>query len=426
MTADRKKTITELIQREVVPALGCTEPIAVALAAAKASKLLGGTPDKVEMLLSDNIIKNAMGVGIPGTGMFGLPIAIALGAIAGKPEQELEVLKDITPNDITVAKEFIADRRITINTKNIDGEKLYVEAVCQKGKDIAKVVIRHSHKNCCLIQLNDEVIKNSCDLEARPDSQQRVELKMEEVYDYAMNTPIEELEYIMKVYEMNSEAARLSMIDDKEFSKFADNEIAQMFFGNGIFSKLTKITASTSHARMSGAMFPVMSNSGSGNQGITVTLPIIIFARETNKSREQLIRALVLGSLTSIHIKQYMSRLSALCGVVVASIGSGVGITYLLGGNYEQICYTVKNMIGNVTGMICDGAKTGCALKVATGVSVATLASIMAMQNRVVTEYEGIIDADIDKTIQNLVTISIHGIDAADRVILNIMTTKGC
>lgn len=426
MTADRKKTITELIQREVVPALGCTEPIAVALAAAKASKLLGGTPDKVEMLLSDNIIKNAMGVGIPGTGMFGLPIAIALGAIAGKPEQELEVLKDITPADITVAKEFIANHRITINTKNIDGEKLYVEAVCQKDKDVAKVVIRHSHKNCCLIQLNDEVIKNSCDLEARPDSQQRVELKMEEVYDYAMNTPIEELEYIMKVYEMNSEAARLSMIDDKEFSKFADNEIAQMFFGNGIFSKLTKITASTSHARMSGAMFPVMSNSGSGNQGITVTLPIIIFARETNKSREQLIRALVLGSLTSIHIKQYMSRLSALCGVVVASIGSGVGITYLLGGNYEQICYAVKNMIGNVTGMICDGAKTGCALKVATGVSVATLASIMAMQNRVVTEYEGIIDADIDKTIQNLVTISIHGIDAADRVILNIMTTKGC
>lgn len=426
MTEERKATITELIQREVVPALGCTEPIAVALAAAKASKLLGGIPDKVEMLLSDNIIKNAMGVGIPGTGMFGLPIAIALGAIAGKPEQDLEVLKDITQEDINIAKAYIDEHRITIETKNIEGEKLYVEAICKKGNDVSKVVIRHSHKNCCLIQLNDEIIKNSCDLEARPDSQQKVELRMNEVYDYAMNTPIEELEYIMKVYEMNSEAARLSMIDDKDFSKFADNDIAQMFFGNGIFSKLTKITASTSHARMSGAMFPVMSNSGSGNQGITVTLPIIIFARETNKSREELMRALVLGSLTAIHIKQYMSRLSALCGVVVASIGSGVGITYLLGGNYEQICYTIKNMIGNVTGMICDGAKTGCALKVATGVSVATLSSIMAMQNRVVTEYEGIIDADIDKTIQNLVTISTQGIDAADRVILNIMTSKGC
>ncbi len=423
ITETEKEQIIALMKREIVPAVGCTEPVAVALAAAKAKEVLGKTPEKVDMFLSGNVIKNAMGVGIPGTGMFGLPIAISLGVLVGNPADGLEVLNSVKPGDIPAAKQFVDDGKINFQLKDVE-DKLYIEAVCAAGSDVARVIIRGSHQNICYIEKNKQVLLDKMPEHKVVTEEPTVALNMRKIYDFAVTTPETELAFIMDAADMNMAAADEAMKNPR--SQFVNSDLSRTFFGNGIYSRMTNITAATSYARMSGAMMPVMSNSGSGNQGINVTLPVVLFAKENNRSREDLIRALILSHLTAIYIKQNMGRLSALCGCVIASTGASCGIVYLLDGNFDQICYAIKNMIANITGMICDGAKTACALKVATGVSVAMLSAMTAMQNRVVSEFEGIIDKDVDKTIANLVEVGAHGINYADKLILQIMTNKTC
>lgn len=421
-----RQSIIALIQREVVPAVGCTEPIAVALCTARATETLGQRPEKITVMLSANILKNAMGVGIPGTGMIGLPIAIALGAIVGRSEYELEVIKDVTPETLEEGKAYVEEKRIDIRLKAGITEKLYIDVVCEAAGSKAEAVILGSHTNFVYISRDGETLLDVKNTGCEDGDNGDPELCMRTVYDFATTTPVDEIAFILKTRQYNLKAAEESVKGNFGhcLGKTIDRPLSHGIFGNSIFSHILSKTASACDARMGGAMIPVMSNSGSGNQGICATNPVAVYAMENENTEEELIRALTLSHLTAIYIKQSLGKLSAVCGCVVASIGSSCGITYLMGGDYNRVCNSVKNMIANLTGMICDGAKPSCSLKIASGVSTALLSSLLAIEGRCVTAVEGIIDDDVDRSIRNLTRIGSETMNQTDEMVLDIMTHK--
>ena len=419
---ETRNRIIALVQQEVVPAIGCTEPMAVALCTAKATEQLGQQPEHIVASLSGNILKNAMGVGIPGTGMIGLPIAIALGALIGKSEYKLEVLKDLTPDDLERGKQYVKENRIDIKLKDGDCDKLYIEVTCKAADRQATAVIAGSHTH---------FVSGDANYSGSPATAEEasdIALDMQTVYDFATTAPLDEIRFIedTRTYNMNAAREALKGNYGHNLGKTIDRPMSKGIFGNTIFSHIISRTASACDARMGGAMIPVMSNSGSGNQGICATNPVCVFAKENENTEEELTRALMLSHLTAIYIKQSLGTLSALCGCVVASIGSSCGITYLMGGNYERICYSVKNMIANLTGMICDGAKPACSLKISSGVSTALLSSLLAMEGKCVTSSEGIVDDDVDRSIHNLTSIGADAMCKTDDMVLQIMASKGC
>lgn len=426
MEKTERDAIIRLVKREVVPAIGCTEPIAVALCVSKAAQLLGKEPEKIEVLLSANILKNAMGVGIPGTGMIGLPIAVALGALAGNPDYQLEVLKDITPADVERGKQFIAENRIDIKLKEDITEKLYIEIHVSAGSDKAAAIIAGGHTTFVYEEQMGQLLLDRRSASADEEEDDDTSLSLRKVYDFAMTAPLEEIDFILESARLNKAAAETSFTGDYGHSLGRslrdDNERRVM--GDSVFTHILSYTSGACDARMAGAMIPVMSNSGSGNQGIAATLPVVVYAEENNKPREELIRALMLSHLTVIYIKQSLGRLSALCGCVVAATGSSCGITYLMGGGYEEITYAVKNMVANLTGMICDGAKPSCAMKLTSGVSTAVFSAMLAIEHKCVTAVEGIVENDVDRTIHNLTRIGAQGMNETDRLVLDIMTHK--
>ena len=422
-----REQIIQLIHCQVVPAVGCTEPMAVALCTARAAELLNQRPEHIYVRLSANILKNAMGVGIPGTGMIGLPIAIALGALIGKSEYQLEVIKDLTPATLEQGKVYISENRIDISLKEGITEKLYIEVTCVSGEHKATVIIAGSHTHIVFEQVDDNVLVDKRNPEADISEVTPLCLNLQTVWDFAMTTPIEEIDFILEAKRYNLRAAAEAVKGNYGhcLGKIMDRPLSRGIFGNSIFSHIIAKTASACDARMGGALIPVMSNSGSGNQGICATNPVVVFAKENENTREELVRALILSHLTAIYIKQSLGALSALCGYVVASIGSSCGITYLMGGNYANVCNSVKNMIANLTGMICDGAKPSCSLKISSGVSTAILSATLSMEGKCVTAAEGIIDNDVDKSIQNLTSIGKEAMCNTDDMVLNIMTNKG-
>lgn len=426
MTETERQQIISLVKREVIPAIGCTEPIAVALCVAKAAEVLNKRPEKVTVRLSANILKNAMGVGIPGTGMIGLPIAVALGALIGKSEYQLEVLKDSTPEAVEAGKRFIDEKRIHISLKNDIEEKLYIEVCCEAGGDKATAIIAGGHTTFIYVARNSEVLLNKQAVASTEAEGNTLDLSLRKVYDFALTAPLDEIRFILETARLNKAAAERSFEGNygHGLGKILRGTYEHRVMGDSVFSHILSYTSGACDARMAGAMIPVMSNSGSGNQGISATLPVLIYAEENGKSEEEIVRALMLSHLTVIYIKQSLGRLSALCGCVVAATGSSCGITWLMGGAYEQVSYAVQNMIANLTGMICDGAKPSCALKVTTGVSTAVLSAIMAMENRCVTSVEGIIDEDVDRSIRNLTKIGSKGMNETDKLVLEIMTSK--
>lgn len=424
-----RESIISLVQKEVVPAIGCTEPMAVALCTAKAATVLGCRPEKINVLLSPNMLKNAMGVGIPGTGMIGLPIAVSLGALIGKPEYELEVLKDLTPETLEQGKRFIEDADIDIKLKEGNVDKLYIEVMCRAGEHAATAIISGSHTHFVFVDRDGEVVLDNRGGNGRANAgDDDVQLDFHMVYDFATTAPLDEISFILKTKEYNIKAAELSIKGNYGhcLGKTMDRPLSHGIFGDSIFSHIISRTASACDARMGGAMIPVMSNSGSGNQGICATNPVAVYALENENTEEELIRALMLSHLTAIYIKQSLGKLSALCGCVVASIGSSCGITYLMGGDYQRICNAVKNMVANLTGMICDGAKPSCALKISSGVSTALLSALLSMEGKCVTSAEGIVDDNVDKCIHNLTSIGADAMRATDDMVLNIMTHKNC
>ena len=423
---ETRERIIALVHEEVVPAIGCTEPMCVALCTAKATEKLGQKPAHITALLSANILKNAMGVGIPGTGMTGLPIAIALGALIGKSEYQLEVLKDLTPEALEEGKQFVSEGRIDILLKEGIAEKLYVEIIVEANGKSETAIIVGSHTHFVEGGEKDESA-NEPSSNPSP-STLRPNLNLRLVYDFATTAPLDEIRFIEETRTYNMNAAREALKGNygHNLGKTIDRPLSKGIFGNSIFCHIIARTASACDARMGGAMIPVMSNSGSGNQGICATNPVCVYAKENENTEEELIRALMLSHLTAIYIKQSLGTLSALCGCVVASIGSSVGITYLMGGDYERICASVKNMVANLTGMICDGAKPSCSLKITSGVSTAVLSALLSMEGKCVSSQEGIVDDCVDKSIRNLTAIGANGMGPTDEMVLKIMTSKGC
>lgn len=429
---DLKNRILRLIRCEVVPAVGCTEPVAVALAVAKAAELLGSHRFEVNSIvcrLSGNIIKNAMGVGIPGTGMTGLPIAVALGAISGDSGRGLEVLADINDDNVSAGKALIDRNIIKIELADDADNILYIDVHLYAPGHSARAVISGGHTNFVRAEKDGELIFETRKPGARGadgDSYTVPELNLRMVWDFATTVPVEELEFILETRRLNKIAAERALMAEygHRVGRTMHSERQRMVMGDSVFSRILSYTAAACDARMGGAPVAVMSNSGSGNQGIAATMPVVIYAEENYADQEHTVRALILSHLTSIYIKQSLGRLSALCGCVVATTGSSAGICYLMGGGYDQVAATVKNMAANLTGMICDGAKPSCALKMTSGVSTAVISAMIAMEGDCVGSLEGIIDDDVDRTITNLTTIGRDGMSQTDALILRIMTDK--
>ena len=430
-TPEERREIIALMNREIIPAIGCTEPIAVALCVAKATEALGTRPERIEARLSANVLKNAMGVGIPGTGMTGLPIAMALGALVGKSEYELEVLKDADAEAVKEGCKLIDEKRIAVSLKEDITEKLYIEIEVSAAGNRAVAIISGGHTRFVHVSYNDEVrfslaTEASADATSTSAEPKDPELTLRKVWDFATTAPLDELRFILEAKRLNMNAAYESLKGDYGHSigRLFRSESERNIMGDTLHCQIVGMTTAACDARMAGAMIPVMSNSGSGNQGLTSTVPVVVYAEQTNASEEQMIRSLILSHLTVIYIKQSLGRLSALCGCVVAATGSSCGITYLMGGGYEEVTKAVKNMIANLTGMICDGAKPSCAMKCASGVSTAVVSALMAMHNRCVKSVEGIIDDNVDKSIRNLTDIGRDAMTHTDAMILKIMTSK--
>lgn len=433
MKRERELELIELLKNEVKPALGCTEPIAVALAVAKSAEVIkskGEKVDKIDVLVSANILKNGMGVGVPGTGMVGLHIAAALGVSCGKSEYKLEVLKDLTNDSISLAKQMVKDNKVSINLASTS-KKLYVSATCVSKNINATTIIEDNHDNITSVSENGKVIFQSGEDSSNTTNNNSkgildYKLDMNIIHEFATTVPLSDIEFILDSVTLNKALALEGLKNDYglKVGKTIKNGSNSGIFGEGLLTYSMALTAAASDARMAGSTLPAMSNSGSGNQGITVTIPVIAFAEKMGADNESLSRALVLSHLIAIHIKGYLGKLSALCGCVIASTGAACGIVYLKGGNLEQMGYAIKNMIGNITGMVCDGAKVGCALKVASGVSSAVQSAMLAMENICISEKDGIIDKDIEKTIQNLGRIGSSGMQSTDNMILDIMVSK--
>lgn len=417
--------IISLINREVVPAIGCTEPAAVSLAVAKATELLGHLPEQVTLSLSGNIIKNAMGVGIPGTGMIGLPIAVALGAIVGKSEYGLEVLRDVTPEALEAGKRFISEGRITIRHAKDAPSNLHIDVTVEAAGHSARAVISGAHTNFVRFEVDGTMTYEQSLCGSDVDYSGDIALCESMVYEFATTAPLDQIKFILDAGWMNRDAARLALKEDygHGLGKVIRTE-GLKYFGNTPIRHILSMTSAACDARMGGAQIPVMSNSGSGNQGITATLPVVCFAEDCGASDEQLARALTLSSLTSIYIKQSLGRLSALCGCVVASTGASAGLVYLMGGGYDEVCSAIKNMVANITGMICDGAKPACAMKITSGASTALMSAMLAMNGKCVTRQEGIVSDDIDTTIHNLTSIGREAMTETDHLILDLMVNK--
>lgn len=426
LPVSERKQIIDLIHREVIPAIGCTEPIAVALCVARATETLGSVPERIAVRLSANILKNAMGVGIPGTGMIGLPIAVALGALIGRSEYQLEVLRDVTPEAVERGRQMIDQKRISIALKEGIAEKLYIEAEVEAAGHKALAVIAGGHTTFVYVERDGEVLLDRRRAASSDEEESEVPLTLHRVWEFAMTTPVDEIRFILESQRLNRAAAEKSFTGEYGHcvgrTLRCDRE--RQVMGDSIFTRILSYTSAACDARMAGAMIPVMSNSGSGNQGIAATMPVAIYAEEIHASEEQTIRALTLSHLTVIYIKQSLGRLSALCGCVVAATGSSCGIVYLMGGGYKEMTAAVKNMIANLTGMICDGAKPSCAMKLTSGVSTAVLSAMMAMDGRCVSPVEGIIEEDVDRCIHNLTSIGRDGMNETDRLVLDIMTHK--
>lgn len=421
--------ILQLLHQEVIPAIGCTEPIAVALCVARATELLGAEPDRITVHLSKNIYKNAMAVGIPNTGMTGLPIAIALGATVGKSEYKLEVLRDATPDAVAYARAYMERVPADIQVDADAPDVLYIRAEVSKDGISAHATIQGDHTR--FVEDNQRTTNNVQSTTQR-EANNATPLTLRTVYDYATTTPLDSVQFLLDGAKMNVRAAETSFTGSyghglgrlMHITPDTPNAAIEALFGNTLFTKIISYTCGACDARMSGAMVPVMSNSGSGNQGISCSVPVYLYAQENHCTEEQTLRALTLSNLTVIYIKQSLGRLSALCGCVVAATGSAVGITYLMGGNYTEITYAIKNMIANISGMICDGAKPGCALKVTSGISTAIMSAFLAMQHSYADSTEGIVEEDIDRTIRNLTRIGHDGMTQTDDLILDIMTHK--
>ncbi len=426
ITAKQRQEIIDLIKKEVVPALGCTEPVAVALATARATEALGREPDAVEVRVSGNIYKNGMGVGIPGTGMTGLPIAAALGAVCCRSEDGLELFKRVNADTLSRARAMLEQKQIKISVKE-GADKLYVESICKKHGHTGRTIISHRHTHIVYVEKDGQVLFETHKQTGQTTADEPAPfLNMAAIYEFADQSPVEEIDFILKGAQLNRAISDEGLTGNYGLKTgfTIQKNIIKNYVREDLVSHAMAVTAAASDARMDGCALPVMSNSGSGNQGITTILPVLAVAEKTGATREKQIRALILSNLAAIYMKRFVGQLTALCGILTASTGAACGICYLLGGTYDQICGTINNMAASITGMICDGAKQGCALKVSSGVSTAVYCAMLSLENSSAGDTDGIISRDVEITIQNIGELARKGMLQTDQHILETLLSK--
>ncbi|EHK2441268.1 serine dehydratase subunit alpha family protein [Clostridium perfringens] len=414
------------LKKEVVPSEGCTEPIAIAYAASIAAEHLNGEIKEVNIYLSKNVIKNALGVGIPGTGGVGIEIAAALGISIQKSYKKLTILSNFTEDELKKAKEIVDKNIINIKQKNTH-KALYIEVELLAETSKAKVIIEDTHTNVTLIECDDEIIMDN-NSEVSEDLEEDYKLfKIADIYNFAKEADFDDIKFILESAKMNEKVSEEGLKGD--YGLQVGSKIIQKgnfnLFSNDASNKIIAASAAASDARMDGCAMPIMTTAGSGNQGIACSIPVAQTARLLDKSEEELARALVLSNLVTIRIKKHMGRLSPLCGAGIAgATGASCGITYLLGGNLENINYCINNMISDLSGMICDGAKETCALKIATGTNAAIQCANLAINGISATANDGIVAKDVEETIESIETLIQNGFKNVDDTILNIMLEK--
>ena len=424
--SELEQAIIATVQQEVVPALGCTEPVSLALAAAVARQYLGALPDRIEAKVSPNLMKNGMGVTVPGTGTVGLTMAAAIGAIGGDPHGGLEVLKQITSEQVALAKQMIHDHKIEVSISDTE-HILYSEATLFNADQQVKVRIAAHHTNVIYIEKNGELLfSKPCVVESENAENVFANLNAKDIYDFSLNVELEKIRFIQQAAILNSALSQEGLNQDYglHIGRTLQKQIGKGLISDDLLNRIVIETTAASDARMGGANLPAMSNSGSGNQGITATMPVVVVARHLAASEEQLIRALFLSHLMAIYIHSKLPKLSALCAVTTAAMGSCAGVAWLLTGKFEAISMAISSMIGDISGIICDGAANSCAMKVSTSVSSSYKSILMALDDTQVTGNEGIVEHQIDRSINNLCAIASRSMQYTDRQVIEIMVSK--
>nr|WP_287857170.1 L-serine ammonia-lyase, iron-sulfur-dependent, subunit alpha [Klebsiella sp.] len=418
------------LKQEVKPALGCTEPVSVALACAVAAQQLSGAIVRIEVAVSPNLMKNGMGVTIPGTGMTGLPIAAALGAIAGDPQAKLEVLKKTTQREIDAARALLEVGAVRVVLQDPCDEILYVRARVYAGDQHTTVTIVGDHTNVISIEKMGQPLFIKDESRVSDDIINPLERlahsSLRDIYDFVSVVPCEELDFILDAGSMNNALSKKGLSKDwgLHIGPTLKRQVDKGLVSDDIFTEILYRTSAASDARMGGATLPAMTNSGSGNQGITATMPVVVVAERLNASQQQLARALALSHLVAIYIHCKLPRLSALCATTTAGMGAAAGIIWLMDGSFDNIAMAVNNMIGDVSGMICDGASSSCSMKVSTSISSAWKAILLALDNSVVSGNDGIVERDVENSIRNLCDIAGRAMQHTDRQIIEIMAHK--
>jgi len=421
--------VKKILKEEIVPAEGCTEPIAIAYVAAKAVEVLGEQPTKLDVYVSGNIIKNVKSVKVPNSGgMVGMEVSAAMGAVAGNPEADLMVISNVTPEQLEEVKEFLKTKEINIIHQETD-EKLYVRVVAYNGEESASVEIKHYHTNITKIEKNGETLINrACnDTNFTSTEADRSILSIEGIYNFAKTVELSEVEDLFQqVIDYNTAIAYdgLSKKYGVNIGSMILENIENGIYGDDQKNRSASFAAAGSDARMAGSPLPVMTTSGSGNQGMTASLPIIKYALDNNLTHEETIRGLVFSHLATIHIKTNIGRLSAYCGAICAAAGVSGALAFVMGENLEVVADSITNTLGNMSGVICDGAKASCAMKITSGIYAAFDAVHLSKTKHVLGSGEGIIGENIEKTIKNIGVLSQIGMEGTDRTILNIMTNK--
>jgi len=416
----------DILKQELVPALGCTEPIAIALAGAKARELLDATPEKAEVCCSGNIIKNVKGVLVPNSGgRKGVPIAAALGIFVGDASKGLEVLVDVDDTIRQKAADWVEQGFLTY-TVDPDVDNLYIDITLHGEGHSSRAVIEQYHTQFVLLEKDGEILLDRRGGESgevvEDENNPKALLSVDRILEFARCAKMEDVEELL-----DQQIALNSAISDYGLTESCGCQIGKTLLSandQDIKIRAKARAAAGSDARMSGCTMPVVINSGSGNQGLTVSLPVIEYARELGADKETLCRALLISNLVAIHQKYYIGNLSAFCGAVSAAAGAGAGITYLHGGSDEAIASTITNTLANTSGIICDGAKASCAAKIATAVDAAILADAMSQQGIVFPDGDGIVHADVEKTMKSVGHVGKQGMQSTDREVLRLMTDQ--
>lgn len=405
-----------LLREETLPAIGCTEPVAVALCAAEASACLLKEPYRLNLEVSPYILKNGMHVGIPGTaGLTGLDLACALGSLLPHPEMQMTILGDVSDEKLSKAKAIVQSGSVSVRSADTP-YKVWVDVrIDAADGHWARAVIQGTHTHVLLVEKDGQPLRTDRCQES--ESRDMPAITLESVYAFATTVSQADLEFLDEIIRVNTRIACEGLARD--YGLCVGRHLAN---SPDAAQQVIAVTAAAADARMSGCQLPVMTNMGSGNQGITASLPVIETAHLLGASHEQLLRALAISELVAMEVKTHIGRLSALCGCsIAAAIGAASAMVFLRGGNFEQIAYAVNMMVGDVTGIICDGAKPGCALKIATAVSAAQRAAVLALSLEHTVQPYGIVSSDVEATIQNLGTLGRDGMGNANDVVLRMM-----